>query len=144
MLLPETFLCCARLFQSCPAFCSLWTVVRQAPLSMRFSRQESWSGLPFPPPGNLSDPGIEAAPLISPALTGGLFTILPPVCVYIYIYIYILSCCTRTFFELSLNHYVTSSCGGQATGPHSREVGGVLVTRDLECSACLLSGEKDI
>ena len=42
-----------------------WTVARQAPLSMGFSRQESWSGLPFPPPGDLPDPGIK---LGSPAL----------------------------------------------------------------------------
>ena len=38
---------------------TLWTVARQAPLSMRFSRQEYWSGLPFPTPGDLPDPGIE-------------------------------------------------------------------------------------
>ena len=36
-----------------------WTVARQAPLSMEFSRQEYWSGLSFPPPGDLPDPGIE-------------------------------------------------------------------------------------
>ena len=36
-----------------------WTVACQAPLSMRFSRQEYWSGLPFPSPGDLPDPGIE-------------------------------------------------------------------------------------
>ena len=36
-----------------------WTIVRHAPLSMGFSRQEYWSGLPFPPPWDLSDPGIE-------------------------------------------------------------------------------------
>ena len=38
---------------------TLWTVARQAPLSMEFSRQDSWSGLPFPSPGDLPDPGIE-------------------------------------------------------------------------------------
>ena len=38
---------------------TLWTVARQAPLSMGFSRQEYWSGLPCPPPGDLSDPGTE-------------------------------------------------------------------------------------
>ena len=48
-----------------------WTVAHQAPLSMRFSRQEHWSGLPFPPPGDLPNPGIEPS---SPALTGGFFT----------------------------------------------------------------------
>ena len=42
-----------------------WTVACQAPLSVGFSRQKYWSGLPFPPPGDLSDPGIELA---SPAL----------------------------------------------------------------------------
>ena len=39
-------------------FATLWTVAHQAPLSMRFSRQEYWTGLPFPPPGDLPDPGI--------------------------------------------------------------------------------------
>ena len=44
---------------------------RQAPLSMRFSRQEDWSGLPRPPPGDLSNPGIEPLTPASPALAGG-------------------------------------------------------------------------
>ena len=44
---------------------TLWTAARQAPLSMGFSRQEYWSGSPCPPPGDLSDPGIE---LESPAV----------------------------------------------------------------------------
>ena len=42
-----------------PLFATPWTVAYQAPLSMRFSRQEYWSGLPFPSPGDLPDPGIE-------------------------------------------------------------------------------------
>ena len=46
-------------------FVTPWTLAHQAPLSMDFSRQEYWSGLPFPPPGHLPDPGIE---LRSPAL----------------------------------------------------------------------------
>ena len=50
------------------------TVAHQAPLSMGFSRQEYWSGLPCPPPGHLPDPGIEPGPLMSPALAGGFFT----------------------------------------------------------------------
>ena len=49
----------------CLALASPWTVARQAPLSMGFSRQEYWSGLPFPSPGDLSNPGIEPR---SPAL----------------------------------------------------------------------------
>ena len=47
-----------------------WTVAHQAPLSMGFSRQEYWSGLPFPSPGDLSKPGIKPG---SPALSGGFF-----------------------------------------------------------------------
>ena len=46
-------------------FATPWTVARQAPLSMGFSRQEYWSGLPFPSPGDLPDPGVEPK---SPAL----------------------------------------------------------------------------
>ena len=53
---------------------TLWTVASQAPLSMGFSRQEYWSGLPFPPPGDLPDPGIEPTSPSSPALAGGFFT----------------------------------------------------------------------
>ena len=52
----------------------LWTVAHQAPLSMEFSRQEYWSGVPCPPPGDLLDPGIEPASHTSPALAGGFFT----------------------------------------------------------------------
>ena len=47
-----------------------WTVAHQAPLSMGFSRQEHWSGLPFPSPGDLPNPGIEP---ISPALQANSF-----------------------------------------------------------------------
>ena len=53
---------------------TLWTVAHQAPLSRGFSRQEYWSGLPFPPPGDLPDPGIEPASLMPPALAGRFFT----------------------------------------------------------------------
>ena len=52
-------------------FATPWTVAYQAPLSMRFSRQEYWSGLPFPSPGDLPDPGIE---LRSPALQADALT----------------------------------------------------------------------
>ena len=60
---------------TCALLCvTLWTVACQAPLSMGFSRKESWSGLPCPPPGNLPDPGIEPRSLASPALVDGFFT----------------------------------------------------------------------
>ena len=55
-------------------FVTLWTVALQAPLSIGFSRQEYWSGLPCPSPGDLPDPGIEPVSLTSPALAGGFFT----------------------------------------------------------------------
>ena len=45
--------------QSCPTLCDPWTVAHQAPHSMEFSRQEYWSGLPCPPPGDLPNPSIE-------------------------------------------------------------------------------------
>ena len=51
-----------------------WTVACQAPLSMRFPRQDYWRGLPFPPPVDLPDPGIKLVSLASPALAGGSFT----------------------------------------------------------------------
>ena len=54
-------------FSHVQIFATLWTVVRQDPLSMGFSRQEYWSGMLFPPPGDLPDPGIEP---MSSALAG--------------------------------------------------------------------------
>ena len=55
-------------------FVTLWTIPNQAPLSMGFSRQEYWSGLPCPPPGNLPDPRIKPESLMPPALAGRFFT----------------------------------------------------------------------
>ena len=62
---------CVLSYQLCPTLATLWTVAHQAPLSMGFSRQEYWSGLPCPPPGDLPDPGIKLGSL---ALAGGFFT----------------------------------------------------------------------
>ena len=56
-------------------FMTPWTVAHQASLSMKFSRQEYWSGLPFSSPGALSDPGIKP---VSLALAGRFFTTAPP------------------------------------------------------------------
>ena len=66
--------CMLSCFSRVQLFVTPWTVACQAPLSMRFSRQECWSGLPFPSPGDLSDPGIKPASRMSPALAGGFFT----------------------------------------------------------------------
>ena len=61
-------------FSRVQCFETLWTVAHQAPLSMGFSRQEYWSGLPCPPPGDLPDPGIDSVSLVSPTLAGSFFT----------------------------------------------------------------------
>ena len=55
-------------------FAILWTVVHQAPLCMGFSRQEYWSGLPCPLPGDLPDLGVEPVSVTSPASANGFFT----------------------------------------------------------------------
>ena len=61
-------------FRRVGLFATPWTVARQAPLSMGFSRQEYWSGLPCFPPGDLPYPGIEPESLMSPEFAGGFFT----------------------------------------------------------------------
>ena len=72
--MPLFTLLCAKSLHHVQLFVTPWTVACQAPLSMGFSRQEYWSGLPCPPPGDLPDPGIKPASFISPALAGGFFT----------------------------------------------------------------------
>ena len=61
-------------FSHVQLFATLWTVAHQAPLSTGFSRQEYWSGLPFPSPGDLPDPGIEPTSFMPLTLAGGFFT----------------------------------------------------------------------
>ena len=67
MLGPQLCLC-AKSFSHVRLFVTLWTIAHQAPLSMGFSRQEYYSGLPCPPAGNLPNPGIEPTSPVSPAL----------------------------------------------------------------------------
>ena len=55
-------------FRHVQLFVTPWTVAHQAPLSVRFSRQEYWSGLPCPPPGDLPNPGMEPESPVSPEL----------------------------------------------------------------------------
>ena len=74
---PEVYVCvcvCVQLFSYIRLFVITQTVACQAPLSTEFSRQEYQSGLPFPPLGDLPDPGIKPAYLVSPALTSAFFT----------------------------------------------------------------------
>ena len=68
-------LCC---FSCVRLFATLWTVAQQAPLSMGFSRQQYWSGLPCPTPGYHPNPGIKPMPLRSPALAAGSLPLAPP------------------------------------------------------------------
>ena len=65
----------AQLLSHVQLFAAPWTIAHQAHLSMEFSRQEYWSGLPFLPSGDLPDPGIEPMSL---ALAGRFFTTAPP------------------------------------------------------------------
>ena len=74
-------------------FATAWTVSCQALLSMEFPRQEYWTELPFSNSGDLPNPGIEPASLMSPALEGGIFTTGPPGKSYIYV-------CICIFFQI--------------------------------------------
>ena len=69
------FMVCAKSLQSCLPPCNTRDCVAcQAPLSMGFSRQKYWNGLPRPAPGDIPNPGIKPMSLTSPALAGGFFT----------------------------------------------------------------------
>ena len=65
---------CVQSLSHVQLLAAAWTVARQAPLSMGFSSQEYWSGLPFPTPGDLPNPGIKPTSLVSSALAGRFFT----------------------------------------------------------------------
>ena len=102
---PDICICCCARVQSSLTLHDPWTIAHQAPLSMGFPRQEYWNGLPFLPPGDLPNPGIELTSLVSPASAGRFFTTMPPyVCMYKYIhtYIYIYITCTHCYFYLFL------------------------------------------
>ena len=73
--LEATHACVLICFSCVLLFATLWTVPHEAPLSMGFPKQEHWSGLPFPSPGDFPDLEIEHASLASPALAGNFFTI---------------------------------------------------------------------
>ena len=61
-------------FSHVQLFATPWTAAHQAPLSMGFTRQEYWRGMPFPPPGDLLNPGINPRSLLFPAWAGEFFT----------------------------------------------------------------------
>ena len=65
---------CVCVLSHVQLFATVWTVALGAPPFIGLSQQEYWSGLPFPPPGDLPDPGIEPMSPVAPALAGGFFT----------------------------------------------------------------------
>ena len=70
----ERHACVLSHFSHVQLFATLWAITPQVPLTRGFSRQEYWSGLPFPSPGNLPDPGIKPTSLASPTSAGRFFT----------------------------------------------------------------------
>ena len=75
------------LFSCVQLFETLWTVAHQSPLSMGFSSQEYWSGLPCPPSGDPPNLGMQPPSLMTPAMAGGFFTTrtiweAPPICLF--------------------------------------------------------------
>ena len=71
----KCLVCALSHFSHVQVCATLWTLAHQSPLSMGFSRQEYWSGLPFSSPGDLPNTRIEPRSLMSPVLAGGFFTI---------------------------------------------------------------------
>ena len=108
----HTHVCvCAHLLSHVQLFATSWIIFSQASFSMEFSRQGSWSWLPFPTLGDLPDPGMKPVFLVSPKLAGGLFTTVPPgkpIFIYVNIRIYVI-CKYYVFMYLSLNGLVFCS-----------------------------------
>ena len=82
-----------------------WAIACQALLSIGFFRQEYWSGLPFPPSGDLPNPGIQHASLATPALASGLSTTEPPGKPFHSVYIYQNTRCTLEIFYNLICHF---------------------------------------
>ena len=86
---------------------TLWTGAHQASPSMGFSRQEYWSGLPFPSPGDLPNPGIEPASLMSPDWQVGSLPLLPPgkyLCCLFKTLVKLINFCKAVFYLSSMSH----------------------------------------
>ena len=111
-------------------FVTLWTIIHQAPLSAGFSRQEYWSGLLCPPPGDLPDSGIEPKSLSSPALAGRFFTTSATWKPYLY---YIIS------IMLLLLQLCLTLCDPRDGSPPGSPVPGILQARTLEWVAISFS-----
>ena len=101
-------LCCCAQYSVTYDSATPQTVARQAPLSMGLSRQEHWSGLPFPTPGDLPNPGIKPESLVSPALAGGFFSTEPPV-MYTNVKIHRMGLLRGIFLYVNYNLNLTNS-----------------------------------
>ena len=107
-------------------FAPPWTVAHQLPLSMEFSRQEYWSGLPFPIAGDLPDPGIKPVSLASPALASEFFT----------------NCATWEAQDYGLSVHFNPSVVSDSLRPHGLQHGRLPCPSPIPgtCSnSCLLS-----
>ena len=82
----------------CLTFGTPWTIAHQAPLSMGFSRQEYWSGLPFPSPGDLPNPGIKPG---SPALQADSLPTELRGKPFVYLYSYVILCLLQELYSRS-------------------------------------------
>ena len=102
---------CAKLLSHVRLFATPWTVAHQVPLSMEFSRQEYWSGLPFPTPRDLPDLGIEPMSPVSPALADRFFTTEPlrkPIYIHTEVSVYsIISNYSDSYSVLRRHSFVT-------------------------------------
>ena len=110
-------LCMPSCFSCVWLFATPWTVARQAPLSMGFSRQEYWSGLLCPPPEDLPNPKSEAMFLMSPALAGVFFTTSTTWEVHIHMYMYIYMYSFNILFHYGLSKDIGYSSPCYTVGP---------------------------
>ena len=130
---------------------TLWTVARQAPLSMGFSRQEYCSELPRPPQGDLPDPGTEPVSVVSPALAGGFFTMRNTFQIYPWLSLFCLYCfndvlSSNDFQFVSLIHSAICNDSWIQICPHCSEhkeciLGNSLVVQWLGLCAFTAEGQ---
>ena len=106
-------------------FATPWTVARQASLSTEFSRQEYWSGLPFPTPGDLPDPRIEPKSPASPALSGGFL----PLCLLGSPSVQFCCSVVSDFSRPQESQHARPPCPSPTPGPISLHQGAALGTR---------------
>ena len=128
-------LCCAQSLSCVHLLATPRNVAHQALLSMGFPRQEYWSGLPFLPPRDLPDPGIELAPPASPALAGGFFTtelLGKPLILYIFLLKFwrqVFKCREREKLRLENKNGNFPSSSGSCSLPHLGVLGELVPLR---------------